>query len=64
MSDHTAVILLACLMTLLLGLLAGAAAAWLAHRDGATLPTVVTRGVGGCTGTLMLATSVAALLVR
>lgn len=62
MSDRTAVILLACALTLLVAALVGAAAGCLARRDHATYPTALTHAAIAFTSTLTLAAAITAAL--
>ncbi|MBZ6135436.1 MULTISPECIES: hypothetical protein [Streptomyces] len=62
MSLHTTVVLLACAVIVIIGVLAGAAAGFLARLDGAAYPAVMTRAVAAFTATLTLAIMVAAQL--
>ncbi|MCG7208155.1 hypothetical protein [Streptomyces arenae] len=58
MSDHYAVILLACALVVLTGILCAAAAGYLARRDHATYPAALTRAAMAFAATLTLATAV------
>ncbi|KQX78539.1 hypothetical protein [Streptomyces sp. Root1310] len=55
MSDHSAVILLACALVILTGVLVAVAAGCLARRDRASYPASITRAAAAFTGTLTLA---------
>lgn len=55
MSDHSAVILLACALVILTGVLIAVAAGCLARRDQASYPASITRAAAAFTGTLTLA---------
>ncbi|MGW2748465.1 hypothetical protein [Streptomyces sp. NPDC001450] len=55
MPDHTAVILLACTVIVVVAALVGAAAGYLARRDHATYPAAVTRAAIAFAGALTLA---------
>ncbi|MEV6008993.1 hypothetical protein AB0M29_19535 [Streptomyces sp. NPDC051976] len=63
MSDHTAVVVLACALIVLVAALAGAAAACLARLDHASYPAAVCRAAVAFTAVLSLATAIAAVLV-
>ncbi len=62
MSDHCAVVFLACALVTLTGVLIAVAAGYLARRDHASYPTAVTRAAVAFTATLMLATSLVTAL--
>jgi hypothetical protein len=62
MSVRTAVIMLACAMTVLVAVLIGGAAGYLARRDHATYSTAVTRAALAFAATLTLAATVASAL--
>ncbi|MFI1154890.1 hypothetical protein [Streptomyces sp. NPDC020817] len=62
MSDHTALILLAAMMTAMLAAAVGAGAGYLARRDGATYPAAMNRAVIAFTTTLTLAAVTASAL--
>ncbi|MET7356207.1 hypothetical protein [Streptomyces mirabilis] len=61
MSDRTALILLACALTLVVAALVGVGAGYLARRDHATYPTALARAAVAFAATLTLATALAAL---
>ncbi|MGW0817041.1 hypothetical protein ACWD00_28005 [Streptomyces viridiviolaceus] len=63
MSLHTTVVLLVCTVVVIIGVLAGVAAGFLARLDGASYPSVITRAVAAFAATLTLA-MVAAQLAR
>lgn len=54
MSDHCAVILMACALVTLTGVLIAAAAGYLARRDHASYPAALTRAAVAFTTTLTL----------
>lgn len=62
MSDHDAVILLACAQVILIALLAAAAAGYLARRDHASWPAALTRAAIAFAATLTLAAALATTL--
>ncbi|WP_316745531.1 hypothetical protein [Streptomyces sp. MK7] len=62
MSDRTAVITLACAMIVLVAVLVGGAAGYLARRDHATYPAAVARAAFAFAATLTLAAAVASAL--
>lgn len=62
MSDHDAVILLACAQVILIALLAATAAGYLARRDQASYPAALTRAALAFTATLTLAAALATAL--
>ncbi|WP_405910225.1 hypothetical protein OG742_42110 [Streptomyces sp. NBC_00828] len=64
MSLHTTVALLVCTVIVIIGVLTGAAAGFLARLDGASYPTVITRAIAAFTATLTLAIIAATQLVR
>ncbi|MGW6521716.1 hypothetical protein [Streptomyces sp. NPDC054962] len=61
-SLHTTVVLLVCAVVVIIGVLAGAAAGFLARLDGASYPAVITRATAAFAATLTLALMVAARL--
>lgn len=63
-SLHTTVALLVCTVIVIIGVLTGAAAGFLARLDGASYPTVITRAIAAFTATLTLAIIAATQLVR
>ncbi|MFK0025668.1 hypothetical protein [Streptomyces sp. NPDC090798] len=62
MSDRTAVIMLACALTVLIAVLIGAAAGYLARRDHATYPAALTRAAFAFAATLTLAATLTTAL--
>ena len=60
MSNRTAVVLLACTLTVIVALLAAAAAGYLARHDHATYPAALIQAAKTFTATLMLAAALAA----
>ncbi|MFE4830696.1 hypothetical protein [Streptomyces sp. NPDC056672] len=62
MSLHTTVVLLVCAVMVIIGVLTGAAAGFLARLDGASFPAVITRAAVAFTATLTLAVMVAGRL--
>ncbi|MGW1507403.1 hypothetical protein ACWCQW_55310 [Streptomyces mirabilis] len=62
MSDRTAVIMLACALTVLIAVLIGAAAGYLACRDHATYPAALTRAALAFAATLTLAATLTTAL--
>lgn len=62
MSDRTAVIMLVCALTVLVAVLIGGAAGYLARRDHATYPTAVTRAALAFAATLTLAATLTSAL--
>ncbi|MEU4033509.1 hypothetical protein [Streptomyces collinus] len=62
MSDHTALILLTCGLTLVVAALVGAGAGYLARRDHATYPAALGRAVAAFAATLTLAAAVTTAL--
>lgn len=63
MSDHTALILLACALTLVVAALTGTGAGYLARRDYATYPTALARAAVAFAATLTLAAAITTALV-
>ncbi|MFE9112232.1 hypothetical protein ACFYN9_21790 [Streptomyces collinus] len=64
MSDRTAVIMLACALTVLVAVLVGGAAGYLARRDHATYSTALTRAALAFAATLTLAATVTSALAN
>ncbi|MFI6933068.1 hypothetical protein [Streptomyces sp. NPDC050287] len=62
MSDHCAVLLLACALVTLTGILIAAAAGYLARRDHASYPAALTRAAVAFTATLTLAAALVTTL--
>jgi hypothetical protein len=62
MSDRTALILLACALTLVVAALAGTGAGYLARRDHSTYPTALTRAAVAFAATLTLAAALTTAL--
>ncbi|GGP01386.1 hypothetical protein [Wenjunlia tyrosinilytica] len=62
MSDHTAVILLACTLVTVIAALAATAAGYLARRDRATYPAALTHAAIAFTATLTLAATLTTTL--
>ncbi|AZM56371.1 hypothetical protein DMA15_30450 [Streptomyces sp. WAC 01529] len=63
MSDRTALILLACALTVVIAALAGTGAGYLARRDHATYPTALARAAVAFAATLTLAAAITTALV-
>ncbi|MFJ6895118.1 hypothetical protein [Streptomyces hokutonensis] len=64
MSDHHAVVLLACALVTLAAVLIGAAAGYLARRDLASYPTAIIRAAVAFTATLTLAAGLVTALAN
>ncbi|WP_333774377.1 hypothetical protein [Streptomyces sp. IBSBF 3136] len=64
MSNHSALILLACFLAVLVAALTGAEAGYLGRRDHATYPAALTRGAAAFGATLLLFASVASTLIH
>jgi hypothetical protein len=64
MSDHCAVILLACALVTLTGSLIAVAAGYLARRDHASYPAALTRAAVAFTATLALAATLVTTLTE
>ena len=63
MSDHCAVILLACALVTLTGVLVAAAAGYLARRDDASYPAALTRAAAAFTATLTVTATLTAAVI-
>jgi heme/copper-type cytochrome/quinol oxidase subunit 2 len=63
MLEYAAVILLACLMVLVIGVLVGVGAAYLARRDGATYPAALRQGCTALASTLLVVTALVSAFV-
>ncbi|MEU0068667.1 hypothetical protein ABZ027_03695 [Streptomyces sp. NPDC006332] len=64
MSDRTAVIMLACAMTVLVAVLIGGAAGYLARREHATYSAALTRAAFAFAATLTLAATITSALAN
>lgn len=64
MSDHSALLLLTCALTILVAALTGAAAGYLARRDHATYPAALARGAAAFGATLLLTATIASALTH
>ncbi|KUO22190.1 MULTISPECIES: hypothetical protein [Streptomyces] len=62
MSDHTAVILLACVLAVLVAVLVGIAAGCLARLDGSTYPAALERAALAFAAVLTLAATIASAI--
>ncbi|WP_326709623.1 hypothetical protein OG758_09835 [Streptomyces sp. NBC_01474] len=62
MSDHIALILLACTLALVVAAIVGTGAGYLARRDYATYPTALTRAAVAFAATLNLAAALTTAL--
>ncbi|MFJ9021879.1 hypothetical protein ACIRPU_18205 [Streptomyces sp. NPDC102259] len=62
MSDHSALVVLACALVTLAGIFVAAAAGYLARRDSASYPTALTRAATAFAATLTLTAALAAAL--
>ncbi|MFJ1876855.1 hypothetical protein [Streptomyces chartreusis] len=62
MSDHAALILLACALAVVVAALAGVAAGFLARRDNATYATALSRAAFAFAASLTLTATIAAAL--
>ncbi|WP_079084242.1 hypothetical protein [Streptomyces longwoodensis] len=58
MSEHTAIVLLACTLTVLVALLCGVGAGYLARRDGSSYPAAGARAASATARVLTLAAAI------
>ncbi|MFC8350735.1 hypothetical protein [Streptomyces sp. NPDC057280] len=62
MSDHTAIVLLTCALSVVIALMCGTAAGYLARRDGASYPAVCARAASTAARAVALAAAIAGAL--